>query len=101
MPVWPAMSAVTERSRSGASPAFLMVKYPEATLAPLGVARDQGRSIVIAPVVKSFASAARFGETIDSAAARGAAARRNRLKTFRLIDRELAFVGASFQAAIG
>jgi hypothetical protein len=77
------MSAVTESSRSGASLAFLMVKYPEATLAPLGVARDQGRSIVIAQVVKSLASTARFGETIDAAAARVAVARRNRHKNFR------------------
>jgi hypothetical protein len=39
-------------NRSGLSPAFLMVKYPEATSAPPGVPRDQGFSIVIAPAVK-------------------------------------------------
>ena len=55
-----ANSADSQVSRSGLPPSFLMVKYPEATLAPT---RDQGCSIVIAPTLKSLARAAKLEET--------------------------------------
>src|SRR5262249_41153664 len=48
-------SVDTDTSRSGLSPKFLMVRYPDPTSAPPGVARDHGCSTVMALALNSAA----------------------------------------------
>ena len=46
-------------SRSAVDPELTIFKYPDPTLAPFGVARDQGSMTVSAPALYSLADAAR------------------------------------------
>jgi|SoiMethySBSTD1v2_1073268.scaffolds.fasta_scaffold1141477_2 NAD(P)-dependent dehydrogenase (short-subunit alcohol dehydrogenase family) len=52
----------------------------QAVKAPPGAARDQGCSIVIAPTIKSLASATKFDETINAATTITTATRPHRFK---------------------